>query len=139
MTPAVILLHPNDNVVVCSRAVLAGEHIVIEGAVDFIAAQNVDVGHKIARVALLSGAKVIKHGSPIGSMTAAVAVGGWVHLHNMRSDYISVHPRAATGDEHDKIVWNDFGRREPARRARHRDGASQYHWFPAQRRPPRNQ
>ena len=99
MTPPVILLHPDDNVVVCRRAVLAGERVVIEGAVEFVAAQNVDVGHKIARVALLSGAKVIKYGTPIGSTTAAVAAGAWVHLHNMKSDYISAHTRTATGDD----------------------------------------
>lgn len=99
MTPPVILLHPNDNVVVCRRAVLAGERVVIEGTVDFVAAQNVDVGHKMARVALPSGAKVIKYGTPIGSTTAAVTAGAWVHLHNMKSDYISAHTRTATGDE----------------------------------------
>lgn len=99
MTPPVILLHPNDNVVVCRRAVLAGERVVIEGTVDFVAAQNVDVGHKMARVALPSGAKVIKYGTPIGSTTAAVTAGTWVHLHNMKSDYISAHTRTATGDE----------------------------------------
>ena len=32
---------------------------------------------------------------------------------------------APAGAAHDKIVWNDFGRRPPARRARRRDGASQ--------------
>ena len=99
MTPAVILLHPDDNVVVCRRAVLAGERVIIEGTVDFVTAQNIDVGHKIARVALPSGAKVIKYGTPIGSTTAAVAAGDWVHLHNMKSDYISAHTRNATGDE----------------------------------------
>jgi (2R)-sulfolactate sulfo-lyase subunit alpha len=99
MTAPVILLHPEDNVVVCRRTVLAGERVVVEGAVDFVAAQHIDVGHKIARVALPSGAKVIKYGTPIGSTTAAVAAGAWVHLHNMKSDYISAHTRTATGDE----------------------------------------
>ena len=55
MTAPVILLHPEDNVVVCRRTVLAGERVIVEGAVDFVAAQDVDVGHKIARVALPSG------------------------------------------------------------------------------------
>lgn len=99
MTPAVILLHPEDNVVVCRRAVLAGEHVVIEGEVDFVARANVEVGHKIARQALPRGARVIKYGTSIGSTTAAVAAGEWVHLHNMKSDYIGAHTRAATGDQ----------------------------------------
>jgi hypothetical protein len=114
MTPAVILLHPDDNVVFCRRTVLAGEHVVIEGAVDFVAARNVEVGHKIARVALPSGSKVIRYGTPIGSMTAAVAAGDWVHVHNMRSENISAYARTVPGDEH------------------------AYHWFPATRWPPKD-
>ena len=99
MIPAVILLHPDDNVVVCRRTVTAGEHVVIEGMVDFVAAAGVEIGHKLARWALPSGARVIKYGAPIGSTTAPVSAGEWVHLHNMKSDYISAHTRAATGEE----------------------------------------
>jgi hypothetical protein len=98
MNRAAILLHPQDNVLVCCRAVRAGERIAIEGA-DVVARHNVEIGHKLARVDLAATEKVIKYGSPIGSMTAAAAAGDWVHLHNMKSDYLSAHTRAATGDE----------------------------------------
>jgi hypothetical protein len=100
MTAPVILLHPADNVVVCRRAVAAGEHVVIEGLVDFVAATDVEVGHKFARQEMPAGTGVIKYGAPIGSTTRDVRAGDWVHLHNMKSDYISAHTRAATGDEH---------------------------------------
>lgn len=94
MAPAVILLHGDDNVVVCCRTVAAGEHISLDG-VDIVAAEPVALGHKLARHDLSAGTKVIKYGAPIGSMTAAVAAGGWVHMHNMKSDYIGAHLRDA--------------------------------------------
>jgi len=97
MNRAAILLHPRDNVLVCCRAVRAGERIVIEGA-DIVARHDVEIGHKLARVSLAATDKVIKYGAPIGSMTAPAAAGDWIHLHNMKSDYISAHTRAATGD-----------------------------------------
>jgi hypothetical protein len=57
--------------------------------------EEIQVGHKIARRALSAGDSVIKYGAPIGSITVTVAAGGHVHLHNMKSDYISSHTRTA--------------------------------------------
>jgi hypothetical protein len=95
---AIILLHPDDNVLVCCRAVRAGERLAIDAEEEIQVLQDTDLGHKLARRALALGDKVIKYGAPIGSMTASAAAGGWVHLHNMKSDYISVHTRAARVD-----------------------------------------
>ena len=99
MPSPVILLHADDNVVVCRRSVAAGECISIDGSADVIAQNNVEIGHKLARIPLGAGAKVIKYGASIGSMTKAAQGGEWVHLHNMKSDYIDAHTRAATGDK----------------------------------------
>jgi hypothetical protein len=99
MRSPVILLHADDNVVVCRRSVVAGERISIEGSDDVIALANIEIGHKLARVGLPASAKVIKYGAAIGSTTEAVRAGDWVHLHNMKSDYIGAHTRAATGED----------------------------------------
>ena len=99
MPSAVILLHADDNVVVCRRSVMTGERITIQGSEEVTAQTNVDIGHKLARIALPASAKVIKHGASIGSMTKPAEAGEWVHLHNMKSDYIDAHTRAATGDD----------------------------------------
>jgi hypothetical protein len=99
MASAIILLHADDNVVVCRRSVIAGERIKIQGSEEVIAQTNVDIGHKLARIALPVSAKVIKYGASIGSMTKSAVAGDWVHLHNMKSDYIDAHTRAATGDD----------------------------------------
>lgn len=90
-----ILLHPEDNVLVCCRAMRTGERFQVGSDEEIHVLQDTELGHKLARRALPVGEKVIKYGAPIGSMTAAVQTGGWIHLHNMKSDYISAHTRAA--------------------------------------------
>lgn len=87
-----LLLHPDDTVLVCIAAIAAGDTLWIDGKA-VAAPQNVAVGHKLARHLLEPGAKVTKHGAPIGSVTQAVAQGAHVHGHNMKSDYIPSHSR----------------------------------------------
>nr|WP_329603553.1 UxaA family hydrolase [Sphingobium sp. CAP-1] len=89
-----ILLHPQDNVLICVRAIEAGDILPVSGGT-IPAREGIAIGHKIARMALRAGDKVIKYGAPIGSMTADADAGDWVHMHNMKSDYISSHTRTA--------------------------------------------
>lgn len=89
-----ILLHPDDNVLICVRPIEAGDILPASGGT-IPAREGIAIGHKVARTALHAGDKVIKYGAPIGSMTADVATGDWVHMHNMKSDYISSHTRTA--------------------------------------------
>jgi D-threo-aldose 1-dehydrogenase len=89
-----ILLHSDDNVLICVRAIEAGDILPVSGGT-IPAREGIAIGHKIARTALFSGDKIIKYGAPIGSMTANAATGDWVHMHNMKSDYISSHTRTA--------------------------------------------
>ena len=93
-----VLLHPEDNILVLAAPIQAGQRLEIDGQ-SIVAAGGVAVGHKIARRALSVGDKVLKYGAPIGSMTAAVAPGEHVHMHNMKSDYIASHTRQATGED----------------------------------------
>lgn len=96
---AVILLHPEDNVVVCCRAVAAGERARVGDDEEILVREAAELGHKIARRPLQAGTKIVKYGAPIGSATLDVPAGGWVHLHNMKSDYISAHTRALGEDD----------------------------------------
>ncbi|MEC3909289.1 aldo/keto reductase [Sphingobium sp. CR2-8] len=89
-----ILLHPDDNVMICVRPIEAGDILPASGGT-IPAREGIAIGHKVARIALHAGDKVIKYGAPIGSMTGDVATGDWVHMHNMKSDYISSHTRDA--------------------------------------------
>lgn len=89
-----ILLHPDDNVLICVNAIEAGDALPVGGGT-VPAREGIAIGHKLARTMLAAGEKVIKYGAPIGSMTAAVQPGEWIHMHNMKSDYISSHTRSA--------------------------------------------
>lgn len=93
-----ILLHPDDNVLICVAPIAAGDILPVSGGT-IPAREGVTVGHKIARVPLLPGDKVIKYGAPIGSMTDAAVAGQWVHMHNMKSDYIASHTRSTVTEQ----------------------------------------
>ena len=93
-----IQLHPCDNVLVVCQPLEAGA-VLIDGVMQHLAVP-VAVGHKVARVDIAAGEKVIRYGAPIGSACKAIAAGTHVHLHNMKSDYIPPHSREATlGDK----------------------------------------
>lgn len=93
-----ILLHPDDNVLVLGASVTRGERLAIDGA-PVVAPMDLPAGHKLARVRLEAGDKVFKYGASIGSMVTSAERGDHVHIHNMKSDYIPSHTRGATGGE----------------------------------------
>lgn len=95
--PPLLLLHPDDNILVARRDILAGESVELDGE-RFMIPAAVELGHKLARRALAPNTRVLKYGAPIGSVTMAVARGEHVHLHNLRSDYLPSTTRdGATG------------------------------------------
>jgi hypothetical protein len=81
-----LLLSPGDTVYVLRGQIEAGETVLVEGR-PVTVPQRLGLGHKIARVAVPEGGKVVKYGAPIGSATVAIAPGDHVHLHNLKSDY----------------------------------------------------
>jgi len=85
--PPLLLLHPDDNIVVARRDIAAGEKVELDGEAFAIPAA-VELGHKLARRAIEANGRVLKYGAPIGSMKMGVARGEHVHLHNLKSDYI---------------------------------------------------
>lgn len=91
-TVPLILLHPDDNVLVCVAQIRTGDALCIDQQM-LISTEDINVGHKVARRALGAGEKIIKYGAAIGSMSAAVGQGAHVHMHNMQSDYIPSHTR----------------------------------------------
>jgi len=92
ITVAAIVLHPADSVAVCRRNVAAGEALPLEGEL-VVARTDVALGHKIARCFIPLGGVVVKYGVAIGSATKDIHPGDWVHLHNLKSNYISSHVR----------------------------------------------
>jgi hypothetical protein len=97
--PPLLLLHPDDNILVARRDIAAGERVEIDGE-SFVMPVAIELGHKLARRALPADTRVLKYGAPIGSMMAPVARGEHVHLHNLRSDYLPSTSRDLGKSEH---------------------------------------
>jgi hypothetical protein len=94
-----VLLNEKDNVFVCCKQLLVGEVAAVEGR-NIAMSGDITVGHKIARKEILKGEKIIKYGVSIGSATKDITFGEHVHMHNMKSDYISSHTRQSrVGEE----------------------------------------
>jgi altronate dehydratase small subunit len=94
--PRLMLLSPGDTVYVLRDQIAAGEAVVVQGTtVTF--PHPLGLGHKIARVSVAAGDRVIKYGAPIGRASRAIAPGDHVHLHNLISDYTPTYA-LNTGD-----------------------------------------
>jgi len=98
--PPLLLLHPDDNILVARRDIASGERLEIDGEILTVPAA-IELGHKLARRSLEPDTRVLKYGAPIGSMKIAVRRGEHVHLHNLRSDYLpSTSREIGTPDGH---------------------------------------
>ena len=86
LAPVLILIHPDDNVLVLGRSVQAGQGFSIDGA-EFKFEKPLGIGHKIARRDIATGDKILKYGVPIGVATIPIRRGQHVHVDNLRSDY----------------------------------------------------
>lgn len=96
-TPAtVLLMSPDDNCVIAPTALRAGTPVLIDGAAVLLS-QDIAIGHKLARVALAVGDKVLRYGAIIGSVTQPIAAGEHIHTHNLASDYIPTYTLGQDG------------------------------------------
>lgn len=86
----VLQIHPDDNICVATRQLSAGSTIRCNGTV-FKLTADVALGGKLALQDLSAGNKVIKFGKPIGTLEVDVPMGGYIHTHNLQSDYLRTH------------------------------------------------
>ena len=84
--PRLIRLADTDNVLMIATTIAAGETVRVAGhAIGFEA--TLSLGHKVAARDIAAGETIMKYNFPIGIATQAIALGGYVHVHNVRSDY----------------------------------------------------
>jgi hypothetical protein len=81
-----LLLSPDDNVLVLRGMIESGEKIFIGGTA-VIVKEQISIGHKLAAKNISIGGKVLKYGAPIGSATCDINLGDHVHVSNLKSDY----------------------------------------------------
>src|SRR4051794_38821487 len=85
--PRLLRLHPADNVLTVIATLHAGTEISLQSGIVRVPTRFA-IGHKVAARAIVAGEKIVKYGAPIGSATEAIAAGGHVHTHNLKSDYL---------------------------------------------------
>ena len=61
--------------------------VTVIGAGEVALNQPIALGHKVALVDMAAGDAVVKFGIPIGTASAPIARGDWVHLHNCASGF----------------------------------------------------
>jgi hypothetical protein len=82
-----LLLAPGDDVAVAVRDLAAGQWRTSDGRV-LRTTVPIALGHKVAVRDIAPAEHVVRSGMSIGSATAPVSAGDWVHVHNLASDYI---------------------------------------------------
>jgi hypothetical protein len=94
-------VNSTDNVATALDDLAPGQVQVLGGAAgtSVMAAEEIQLGHKIALRRIGEGEAIVKFGVPIGLATMAIEPGAWVHLHNCRSrvDERSSHLDVKTG------------------------------------------
>ena len=92
LDPRLLRIHPRDNIAVAIATIEAGQQVVVGGRPVTVAAR-IATGHKLALVPIAAGEKIRKYGASIGSATADIRPGDYVHTHNLRSDYLPTFAR----------------------------------------------
>jgi altronate dehydratase small subunit len=86
-----ITMDAQDNVATVISAITAGEDVEIfstkQEVVQRIKARDsLPLGHKIALVEIKQGDSIKKYGAVIGKASKNIAVGDYVHIHNVESN-----------------------------------------------------
>jgi altronate dehydratase len=81
---SVLVISDRDNVATALEPLEPGRQIDVRGR-SLTVRERIPSGHKIALIAIASGAAVIKYGSPIGLASAEISAGAHVHTHNVSS------------------------------------------------------
>ena len=82
-----LLLAEGDDVLIAVRDLEPGAHRASTGST-VVVGEAVALGHKVAVRDIAAGERITRCRMPIGSATAPIATGDWVHTHNLASDYL---------------------------------------------------
>ncbi len=94
-------IHPEDNVVVCLEPMAKGETITLSDGREITSQEDVPAGHKMAVRNIANGENVVKYGYAIGHSTEDIAVGRWVHTHDIKTNLEGILEYKYTPDKED--------------------------------------
>lgn len=84
-----MVIDPKDNVATIIGTLKAGETVSVtvgKKTMNVKSKKAVPFGHKIAIAAIKKDEQVLKYGASIGSASQDIAVGDYVHVHNIESN-----------------------------------------------------
>ncbi len=79
-----IKINVNDNVAVALKPIAKGTAVDVAG-VTVTTIEDIPQGHKFAIKPISKGEAVVKYGFRIGNAQEDVAVGAWIHTHNLKT------------------------------------------------------
>ena len=88
MIQKAVILSPRDNVATALADLKAGENLKLKAGdqtLDIKLNAAVPFGHKFSLADIKPGSPVIKYGEVIGTATAEIKPGSYVHVHNLAS------------------------------------------------------
>ena len=85
MKQAFLKINPADSVIVCLRAMKAGE-TVTDGDKEIKLLQDTPAGHKVLLTDKKEGENIIKYGYPIGHAAKDLKAGEWVNENNLKTN-----------------------------------------------------
>jgi altronate dehydratase len=91
MTKFAKLISQNDNVITVVADCKAGDEITVkfhDKQRIYTCNRDIPFGHKVAISHIRMGEPIIKYGEIIGSAKTDIKAGDWVHIHNVRDDYL---------------------------------------------------
>lgn len=96
--PAILRIHPADDLIVALRPLQAGEQVSLDGQA-WTLRQQVGAKHKFAARDFAKDALVTMYGVTVGRAKTAIAAGELVHTHNLQ------HATAAFSGKQRDTVW----------------------------------
>ena len=86
-----IQINPDDNVAVALQDLPRATSCQLDNGQSITLVDEIKRGHKFALSQILANENIIKYGSPIGHATELIAVGSWVHTHNLKTNLSGVY------------------------------------------------
>ncbi|MFI3382196.1 UxaA family hydrolase [Escherichia albertii] len=89
MRKRALKLHASDNCVVALNDIACGDIVWWDDG-EMVASNGTTLGHKLACEVVKHGDSIVKYGAVIGHATRDIAIGEYVHSHNLTSNVIAI-------------------------------------------------
>jgi altronate dehydratase len=86
MSNNILMLHPQDTVVVALKQLKKGDEVRTKDVKEFAVLEDIPKSHKIALCDISKGEEIIKYGEIIAICSQDIKKGQWVYTHNLEKE-----------------------------------------------------